>query len=144
IATPAPAQNAAALPKLATAVAFPNLRFDRPVVLAYPDDGRNLLFVVEQHQAKIWSFPNQKETGDKQLFLQLPDEMNRGNEEGLLGLVFHPRYKQNGQFFVYYSANDRRRDGVNRRSVVSRFRVSKDNPRRADPNSEERLWESAP
>lgn len=46
------------LPILTTSVAFPNLRFDRPVALAYPDDGSGLLFVVEQHAAKIWSFPD--------------------------------------------------------------------------------------
>ena len=50
---------AAALPKLTTEVAFPNLKFDRPVAMAYPDDGSNLLFVVEQHQARIQSFPNE-------------------------------------------------------------------------------------
>ena len=128
-----------ALPRLATKVAFPNLRFDRPVALAYPADGSNLLFVVEQHAARIWSFPNQPQTTDKQLFLELPDPINRGNEEGLLGLAFHPRYKENGQFFVYYSAADR----GGRRSVVSRFRAAKDNPRRAEPASEERVWVSA-
>jgi len=131
------------LPKLSTKVAFPNLRFDRPVALDYPNDDSHLLFVVEQHVAKIWSFPNDKTTSDKQLFLELPDPINRGNEEGLLGLAFHPKYKENGQFFVYYSANDTKRDNVNRRSVVSRFTVSKENPRKADPASEHRIWESA-
>jgi glucose/arabinose dehydrogenase len=134
----------APLPKLATEVAFPNLRFDRPVTLAYPDDGSNLLFVVEQHQAKIWSFPNDKSTSVKQLFLQLPDPISRDNEEGLLGLAFHPKYKENGQFFVYYSANDRSKGGPNRRSVVSRLKVSKDDPRKADPASEERIWVGEP
>ena len=71
-------------------------------------------------------------------FLKLPDPINRGNEEGLLGLAFHPRYKQNGEFFVYYSANDM----GTRRSVVARFRVSGGNPRRAEPGSEERIWVS--
>ena len=141
--SPARAQRsselATSLPALTTRVAFPNLKFDRPVALAYPDDGSNLLFVVEQHQAKIWSFPNQAETSDRQLFLELPDPINRGNEEGLLGLAFHPRYKENGQFFVYYSAND----GGKRYSVVSRFQASKDNPRQADPSSEQRIWVSA-
>jgi glucose/arabinose dehydrogenase len=132
------------LPKLATEVAFPNLRFDRPVTLAYPEDGRGLLFVLEQHQAKVWSFPNDRSTSDKQLFLQLPDEISRDNEEGLLGLAFHPKYKENGQFFVYYSADDRSKGGPNRRSVVSRFKVSKDDPRKADPTSEERVWVGAP
>jgi glucose/arabinose dehydrogenase len=124
------------LPNLTTRVAFPNLQFDRPVALAYPGDGRDLLFVVEQHAPKIWSFPNDRETSDKALFLQLPAPINRGNEEGLLGLAFHPKYKENGRFFVYYSADD----GGTRHSVVSEFRVSKDDPRKADPSSEKRIW----
>ena len=131
--------STSALPKLTTAVAFPNLQFDRPVTLAYPKDGSNLLFVVEQHVKKIWSFPNDRSTSDKQLFLELPDPINRGNEEGLLGLAFHPKYKENKFFFVYYSAAD---DGK-RHSVVSRFKATSDNPRIADPKSEERIWVSA-
>jgi glucose/arabinose dehydrogenase len=131
------AQEITPLPKLATAVAFPNLRFDRPVAMDYPNDGSNLLFVVEQHQAKVWSFPNDKETSDKQLFLELPDPISKDNEEGLLGLAFHPKYKENGEFFVYYSA---REGPKGRKSVVSRFKVSKENPRLADSKSEERVW----
>ncbi len=133
-------ESAPPLPKLTPEVAFQNLQFDRPVTLAYPDDGSNLLFVVEQHEARIWSFPNDKATTDKQLFLELPDPISRENEEGLLGLAFHPKYKENGEFFVYYSADDRKTGGPNRRSVVSRFKVSKDDPRKADPTSEERIW----
>jgi glucose/arabinose dehydrogenase len=126
------------LPELATKVAFPNLRFDRPVALDYPAGGSNLLFVVEQHAAKVWSFPHESAMNDKQLFLELPDPINRGNEEGLLGLAFHPRYRENGYFYVYYSANDQ----GTRRSVVSRFQVARDNPRGADPASERRIWVS--
>src|SRR5262249_3711748 len=78
--------RAAPLPRLTTQVAFRNLQFDRPVALAYPDDGSNRLFIIEQHLAKIWAFPNSRNTRAKQLFLQLPDPIHRGNEEGLLGL----------------------------------------------------------
>jgi glucose/arabinose dehydrogenase len=127
------------LPELATKVAFPNLRFDRPVAFDYPDDGSNLFFVNEQHTATIWSFPNERTTGDKKLFLKLPDPINRGNEEGLLGLAFHPKYKENKQFFVYYSADDK----GHRRSVVSRFLASSNDPRTAEPASEVRIWVSA-
>lgn len=127
------------LPRLSTRVAFPNLRFDRPVAMAYPDDGTNRLFVVEQHQARISSFINDRNVRKRRLFLQLPDPIHRGNEEGLLGLAFHPKFKQNHQFFVYYSAND----GGKRYSVVSRFRTSRADARRADPRSEERIWVSA-
>ncbi|MGP0062167.1 MAG: PQQ-dependent sugar dehydrogenase, partial [Isosphaeraceae bacterium] len=126
------------LPRLATHVAFPNLIFDRPVAMAYPDDGTDRLFVVEQHKAKIWSFINQHENRSKRLFLELKAPINRGNEEGLLGLAFHPKFKDTEQFFVYYSANDR---GV-RRSVVSRFTLSRSDDRVADPASEHRIWVS--
>jgi glucose/arabinose dehydrogenase len=127
------------LPALKARVAFPNLRFDRPIALASPDDGTNLLFVAEQHTATIWSFPNERKTADKKLFLPLRHPINKGNEEGLLGLAFHPKYKENKQFFIYYSANDSGR----RHSVVSRFRASSSDPRVADPGSEERIWVSA-
>jgi glucose/arabinose dehydrogenase len=133
------AQSAAELPKLAPRVAFPNLRFDRPVALDYPRGVGNRYFVVEQHTATIWSFPNERDTQGKERFLQLPDPINRGNEEGLLGLAFHPNYAQNGQFFVYYSANDQGR----RFSVVSRFRAPRNGVGLADPASEERIWVSA-
>src|SRR4051812_28924900 len=125
------------LPKLSTEVAFPNVKFDRPVALAYPDDGSGLLFVAEQHRAVIQSFPNDRETKDQREFLKLPKEISRDNEEGLLGLAFHPKYKENGFFYVYYSAREGK---TGRRSVVSRFRVSKSDPRKADPGSEERIW----
>jgi glucose/arabinose dehydrogenase len=134
------AEKDAPLPKLATRVAFPNLAFDRPVAMAYPNDGSKRLFVVEQHRARILSFVNDRNMRNTHLFLQLPDPIHRGNEEGLLGLAFHPKFKENHQFFVYYSANDK---GA-RHSVVSRFQTSRTDDRRADPASEQRIWVSAP
>src|SRR5690606_29345504 len=64
------AQDSTRLPQLATEVAFPNLRFDRPVAMAYPNDGGNLLFVVEQ-SGVIRSFPNDPRTSDSQVFLDI-------------------------------------------------------------------------
>lgn len=141
IDTNAWAQQQGALPQVSVVPAFPNLKFDRPVAMDFPADGSNLLFVVEQHVAQVWSFPNDPQTSDKQLFLDLPREISKDNEEGLLGLAFHPNYKQNGQFFVYYSAQEGK---TNRRSVVSRFLVSKTDPRKAESGSEQRIWASEP
>jgi quinoprotein glucose dehydrogenase len=59
---------------------------------------------------------------------------DKENEEGLLGLAFHPGYRENGQFFVYYSTTDSPHT-----TVVSRFRVSSSDPDRADPASEQEL-----
>ncbi|MFN7117617.1 MAG: PQQ-dependent sugar dehydrogenase [Saprospiraceae bacterium] len=50
-------------------------------------------------------------------------------EQGLLGLVFHPNYSQNGFFYVNYINNQGN-------TVVSRFNVSNNNINIADPNSE--------
>ena len=105
-----------------------------------PADGTNRLFVAEQHQAKVWAFKNEANTSEKTLFLDLPTEISRDNEEGLLGLAFHPKFKENGQFFVYYSAKEGK---TGRRSVVSRFRVNPKNPNEAQSGSEERIWQSA-
>jgi glucose/arabinose dehydrogenase len=132
------ADKTSPLPKLATQVAFPNLKFDRPVAMAYGDDGSNRVFVAEQHQAKVWSFLNQHDNRSKRLFLELKSPINRGNEEGLLGLAFHPKFKDTKQFFIYYSADDK---GV-RHSVVSRFTPSRSDDRVADPSSEHRIWVS--
>ena len=125
------------LPRLKTEVAFANLKpFERPVALAEPGDASGLLFVVEQ-AGRIWSFPDDRQTSDAKLFLDIRPKVNRrGNEEGLLGLAFHPKYKENGEFFVYYSASDPRR------SIVSRFKVSQSDPRQADPASERQVWVS--
>lgn len=112
--------------------AFPNLHFDRPVELTHANDGTDRLFVVEQ-RGTIQVFENRQEVDKTDLFLDIRDVVLReGNEEGLLGLAFHPKFKQNGELFVYYSAEPRS-------SVIARFRVSKSNPNRADRQSEEKL-----
>ena len=66
------------------------------------------------------------------LFFLSKDLRRDHNEEGLFGLAFHPKYRENGEFFVFYSVTPRG-------SVVSRFRVSKEDPNWADRASEEKL-----
>ncbi len=134
------AQSAGSLPKINLKKAYPGLKFDRPVAFAWPEDGSKTLYVVEQN-GRILSFDESKDTKETKTFLDIrgPKVNREGNEEGLLGLAFHPKFKDNGQFFVYYSAM---KPGK-RRSVVSRFEVSKSDPATADPASEKILWESA-
>jgi len=62
--------------------------------LQCPKDDSNRLFVVEQ-QGIIYSFQSARQAKTKKTFLDIRDKVNdRGNEEGLLGLAFHPGYKQ--------------------------------------------------
>ena len=98
-----------------------------PVDIAHCNDSR--LFVVEQDGIiKIVDSLGAVRTTP---FLDIDARVNStSNEQGLLGLAFHPNYAQNGYFFVYYTQNN----GGDTR--VSRFSVMPDNPNMADPNSE--------
>lgn len=116
--------------------AFTKLRPRRPVVLTHAGDGSDRIFVCTQ-QGVISFFENRADADELTTFLDIESQVvysDRKNEEGLLGLAFHPNYKDNGEFFVYYTTTDEPQ-----MSVISRFRVSKDDPNRADPESEEEL-----
>ncbi len=100
--------------------------FDRPVDIAHCGDSR--IFVVEQ-DGIIWTLDS---LGNKlDTFLSIDPRVNStNNEQGLLGLAFHPNYASNGYFFVYYTKNN---GGA---TQVSRFSVRPDNANEADPDSE--------
>ncbi len=117
--------------------AFPELKFERPVAVAHAGDGSNRLFVLGQ-LGVISVFPNDNEVEEAATFLNIKDRVvynDNENEEGLLGVAFHPKYKENGEFFVYYTS----KKASPHTSVISRFKVSADDPNKADPKSEEEL-----
>lgn len=116
--------------------AFPNIDIKRPILLTHAGDGTNRVFVPSQYGV-IYVFPNRDDVETPQVFLNISQRVtykDSENEEGFLGLAFHPKYKANGQFFAYYVTTTQPHT-----IVVSRFRVSKDNPNRADPDFEEEL-----
>ncbi len=128
--TPAPAVEARPLAPVELEPAFPGIEFDRMVFLTYAERESGRLFVVLQ-PGRIVVFENDPGVESARTFLDIRDRVNdAGNEEGLLGLAFDPAFAENGYFYVYYTASRPRR------SVVSRFSVSPDDPNRADPDSE--------
>ncbi len=132
-----------------TEVAFPDLDWTgwrrdergrpnplRPILLTHAGDGSGRIFVPTQ-QGVIHVFPNDEQAKKTSVFLDLQDRVTFNNftqDEEFLGLAFHPNFKKNGEFFVFYTTKQARRT-----NVVSRFKVSKDDPTRGDPNSEEEL-----
>jgi glucose/arabinose dehydrogenase len=109
--------------------AFPNLEFEAPVDIQNAGDGSNRLFVLEQ-EGRIKVFQNDSLVNTTETFLDIADQVLYGGEQGLLGLAFHPNYEENGYFYIDYTTTNPRR------TVISRFSVSKNNPNQADPESE--------
>jgi glucose/arabinose dehydrogenase len=113
-----------------------------PVTATHAGDGSGRLFVVDQ-AGYVWILDDGVLLPEP--FLDLTDAIVAVNpffdERGLLGLAFHPDYADNGRFFVRYS---RTRDGdpgdpcLDRprgchEEVLAEFRVSDEDPDRADP-----------
>jgi glucose/arabinose dehydrogenase len=109
----------------------------RPILLTHAGDGSNRIFVPSQ-QGVIHSFKNDRDATATNVFADISDRVtykDSENEEGFLGLAFHPKYKQNGEFFAFYTASKLEPHTC----VVSRFKVSKNDPNKFDPSFEEEL-----
>ena len=90
-----------------------------PVFVTSPRDGTGRLFVVEQG-GRIRVIRNGVLLPTP--FLSIPDQVATGGERGLLGLAFHPNYRVNGRFYVFFT---RARDGD---LAVNEYHVSSTNP----------------
>lgn len=78
----------------------------RPVaIVAAPDDPRKRLFIVEQHAGRIRILENGALLPKP--FYEVDAKISTGNEQGLLGLAFHPAFAKNGRLFVNYTASDK-------------------------------------
>lgn len=109
----------------------------RPIFLTHAGDGSNRVFVPTQ-QGVIHVINNTEDAQTSKVFLDLRDRVkynDNTNEEGFLGLAFHPKYKENGEFFAFYTPKNTKV----MTNVITRFRVKKDDPNAADPASEEEV-----
>lgn len=114
--------------------AFPNLEFEYPVGIYHAGDDSDRLFVVEQG-GTIKVFENEKDTKKAEIFLDISQNVTFGGEMGLLGLAFHPEYRENGIFFLDYITDNPTR------TIVSKFQVDPNDPNRANESSEEIILE---
>ncbi len=90
-----------------------------PTAMATANDGSSRLFVVEQ-EGRVRLIQEGKLTPKPYLDLTSDVVKRSGyDERGLLGLAFHPQFKQNGKLYVYYSA--RTNGGANHKSVIQEF-----------------------
>jgi len=116
---------------------FKHLQFQRPVRIAAVPDGTDRLFVVEQAGRVLW-FENRPNVAGADVHVALDISGNKvrrkGNEEGLLGLAFHPDFKNNHFVFLHYSAS------APRRNILSRWTMDND-AKRILPDSEHVILE---
>jgi len=116
-------------------------------LVAVPDNSKRL-FVIDQI-GKVWIV----DKDDQKLpvpFIDVSSKMvslsPNYDERGLIGLAFHPNYRNNGRFYIYYQLPPRAggpQTGVNWNNLsrISEFKVSAANPNMADMNSEKILFD---
>lgn len=109
--------------------AYPKLTFSSPIEYTHANDGTNRVFVVEQ-DGRIRVFDNDANASTAGTYLDIRSKVTSGGEMGLLGLAFHPDFKQNGFFYVNYTKNNPRE------TVVSRFKAQSASASEVDPATE--------
>lgn len=118
--------------------AYPNLRISRPVAILGAGDGSGRLFVASQTGEIYYVDQDDEQVQEPELFMDLSDRVSykdRENEEGFLGLAFHPKFKENGKLYAYYTTSQRPHV-----SIVSEFRTKEGSQHKlGDPSSEREL-----
>jgi glucose/arabinose dehydrogenase len=97
-----------------------------PVFVTAPPGDTQRLFILEQHTGQIRILDLGDLTLNETPFLTVPN-ISDGDEQGLLGLAFHPDYAENGLFYVNVTNGSGDTE-------IRRYSVS-ENPDIADPQS---------
>jgi glucose/arabinose dehydrogenase len=99
-----------------------------PIQLVNAGDGSNRVFIVQKAgDIKVFD----KSFAPLGTFLSVSNVRSTENERGLLSMVFHPDYKNNGFFYVYYT-------NLSGNLELDRYKVS-NNPNVADATSKDTL-----
>jgi len=106
--------------------------FTSPVGMASPRDGTGRIFVIEQG-GKVRIIKNN--TVLDRPFISISEKVDGLNiaysEKGLLGIAFHPEYRTNRRFYLYYSA-PYKGSGYDHKSILAEYRASESNPDEAE------------
>ncbi|MBE7496511.1 MAG: PQQ-dependent sugar dehydrogenase [Verrucomicrobiaceae bacterium] len=107
---------------------FTGLRLDNGLEMAAVPGARR--FAVVERGGKIWTFSDKPDSTGQHLLIDL-----KAGHPGFTfayGIVFHPKWKENGQVFLTYTLGDKIADGTK----LSRFKLAKTDPPVLDPASE--------
>lgn len=109
-------------------------KFDQPVKLLPAPKDASRWYVVER-SGRVRSFAPDAGSSAAELVLDIHDRIDADGEGGLLGMAFHPRFTDNGELFLSYTAPAEEDSALTSR--ISRFRSP--DRRTVDPRSEEIL-----
>ncbi|MBO9609907.1 MAG: PQQ-dependent sugar dehydrogenase [Paenibacillaceae bacterium] len=108
---------------------FKPIAFEKPIGIEHRSGDPDAVYVVEQ-PGRIVRASLTKPDAKPKLVLDIADRVNdKGNEQGLLGLAFHP--KRPNQAYVNYTTDTD--------TVIARFDADPKDPERLDPASEKVL-----
>jgi glucose/arabinose dehydrogenase len=113
-----------------------------PLAMVQPA-GDKRMFVIEQYG--VVRIINEDGQLEAEPFInirnKLPELHHDFDERGLLGIAFHPKFQENGKFYLAHSAPLNYQADLGKMlwwshtNVVEEFKVSADDPNVADPNS---------
>ncbi len=99
---------------------------ERPVFVTHSGDGSGRLFILEQagririlQAGQLMPIP----------FLDITGIVEDGGERGLLGLAFHPDFRNNRRYFINYT----RTSDSQLQSVIAEYQAGEINPNLSDP-----------
>src|SRR5690606_14643744 len=114
-----------------------------PLAMVSIPDGSGRMAVIEQHG--VVRIIDERGRLRPEPFIdvsaKLPNLRPYFDERGLLGIAFHPNYRENGKFYLAYSVPLRsklfeRKVWWSHTNVVAEYTVSKDDPNVADDRTE--------
>jgi glucose/arabinose dehydrogenase len=123
------------LPKIQLRQVFPKLECSNLVWMTEAPDASGRFAIVEQ-DGRVLLARKGADGSDAKVLLDIGERQPHVSlEQGLLSLAFHPGFKSNSLFYIFYSQQNPRR------TILSEFKLSPGDPDRADTNSERILLE---
>jgi glucose/arabinose dehydrogenase len=122
-----------------TQPALGGMAFDQPAAIVTAPGDTNRIFVVEK-PGRIIVIPDVTKP-ERVTFLDLTGKLTgtSDGEMGLLALAFHPDWKNNRQFYLWFTVNTTTAAGTGRHERLARFTISATDSNKADPASESPL-----
>lgn len=106
--------------------------YDRPFLVTHNGVSEQILFIVEQAGRIVRASHATGSWEKKGAFLDIRSRTISDGARGLMGLAFHPRYKNNGLFYVVYTRTGAGADEGD--IVLAEFQ--RQTASKADPTSE--------